>query len=90
VQILCGHLDKYAPANTPHAEKIAFVTDRPGHDFRYSIDANKLETELGWRPRMPLEAGLEDTVRWYVENSDWVQRIRERGFHSERLGLVGG
>ena len=90
VQILCGHLDKYAPANTSHAEKIAFVTDRPGHDFRYSIDANKLETELGWRPRMPLEAGLEDTVRWYVENSDWVQRIRERGFHSERLGLVGG
>ena len=90
VQILCGHLDTYAAANTPHAEKIAFVTDRPGHDFRYSIDANKLETELGWRPRMPLEAGLEDTVRWYVENSDWVQRIRERGFHSERLGLVGG
>jgi dTDP-glucose 4,6-dehydratase len=89
VQILCAHLDKYAPANTPHAEKIAFVTDRPGHDFRYSIDASKLEAELGWRPRMPLEAGLEDTVRWYVENAGWVQRIRERGFHSERLGLVG-
>jgi dTDP-glucose 4,6-dehydratase len=88
VQILCAHLDKYAPANSSHAEKIAFVTDRPGHDFRYSIDASKLEAELGWRPRMPLEAGLEDTVRWYVENSDWVQRIRERGFHSERLGLV--
>lgn len=90
VQILCAHLDKYAAANSAHAEKIAFVTDRPGHDFRYSIDATKLETELGWRPRMPLEAGLEDTVRWYVENSDWVQRIREGGFHSERLGLVGG
>lgn len=88
VRLLCAHLDKYAPANTPHAEKIAFVTDRPGHDFRYSIDAAKLERELGWRPRMALEAGLEDTVRWYVENSDWVQRIRERGFHSERLGLV--
>ena len=88
VQILCGHLDTYAAANTPHAEKIAFVTDRPGHDFRYSIDANKLETELGWRPRMPLEAGLEDTVRWYVENPDWVEGIRQRGFQSERLGLV--
>lgn len=88
VRLLCAHLDQYAPANTPHAEKIAFVTDRPGHDFRYSIDAAKLERELGWRPRMALEAGLEDTVRWYVENSDWVQRIRERGFHSERLGLV--
>ena len=88
VRLLCASLDKHAPANSAHADKITFVTDRPGHDFRYSIDASKLEAELGWRPRMPLEAGLEDTVRWYVENRDWVQRIRERGFHSERLGLV--
>jgi len=89
VRMLCAHLDAYAPANTAHADKIAFVTDRPGHDFRYSIDATKLERELGWRPRTALEAGLEDTVRWYVDNRDWVQRIRERGFTSERLGLVG-
>jgi len=88
VKIICAHLDKMAPANTSHAEKITFVTDRPGHDFRYSIDASKLETELGWRPRMPLDAGLEDTVRWYVDNYAWVERIRERGFHSDRLGLV--
>ena len=88
VRLLCRHLDTYAPANTPHADKIAFVTDRPGHDFRYSIDAAKLERELGWRPTRALEDGLEDTVRWYVQNRDWVHRIRERGFHSERLGLV--
>jgi len=88
VRMLCAHLDRHAPANTPHADKIAFVADRPGHDFRYSIDSAKLERELGWTPRMPLEAGLEDTVRWYVENRGWVERIRERGFHSERLGLV--
>jgi dTDP-glucose 4,6-dehydratase len=88
VQMICGHLDRLAPANTPHADKIAFVTDRPGHDFRYSIDASKLEAELGFTPRMPLEAGLENTVRWYVDNYGWVERIRERGFHSERLGLV--
>jgi dTDP-glucose 4,6-dehydratase len=88
VRLLCQHLDTYAPASTSHAEKITFVADRPGHDFRYSIDAAKLERELGWRPRMALEAGLEDTVRWYVENRGWVQRIREGGFHSERLGLV--
>jgi dTDP-glucose 4,6-dehydratase len=88
VQLLCASLDRHAPANSAHGDKIAFVTDRPGHDFRYSIDASKLEAELGWRPRKPLEAGLEETVRWYVENADWVQRIRERGFHSERLGLV--
>jgi dTDP-glucose 4,6-dehydratase len=88
VEILCAALDKYAPANTPHAEKIAFVADRPGHDFRYSIDASKLKAELGWEPRTPLAEGLEETVRWYVENRDWWQAIRERGFHSERLGLA--
>jgi dTDP-glucose 4,6-dehydratase len=88
IQILCGHLDRLAPANTPHAEKIEFVKDRPGHDFRYAIDASKLRDELGWTPRRALEEGLEDTVRWYVENWDWVDGIRRRGFHSERLGLV--
>jgi len=88
IRMLCAHLDAMAPANTPHAEKITFVTDRPGHDFRYSINASKLRTELGWEPRMPLLAGLEDTVRWYVDNRAWVEGIRERGFQSERLGLV--
>ncbi len=88
IQILCAALDRYAPANTPHAEKIAFVADRPGHDFRYAIDAAKLKAELGWEARTSLEDGLDETVRWYVENADWVDGIRQRGFHSERLGLV--
>jgi dTDP-glucose 4,6-dehydratase len=88
IRMLCEHLDGMAPANTPHADKIAFVTDRPGHDFRYAIDASKLQRELGWTPRMPLLEGLEDTVRWYVDNVDWVDGIRRRGFQSERLGLV--
>lgn len=88
VQRLCAALDRYAPANTPHAEKIEFVADRPGHDFRYAIDAGKLKAELGWEARTALEDGLDATVAWYVENWDWVERIRERGFHSERLGLV--
>ena len=88
IRMLCEHLDHMAPANTAHADKIAFVADRPGHDFRYAIDASKLETELGWKPRMPLLEGLEDTVRWYVDNPDWVEGIRQRGFQSERLGLV--
>ncbi|MFZ3008371.1 MAG: dTDP-glucose 4,6-dehydratase, partial [Phenylobacterium sp.] len=77
-----------APANVPHAERISFVADRPGHDFRYSIDASKLSAELGWAPKTDLAAGLEDTVRWYVENRAWWEAIRERGFESERLGLA--
>jgi dTDP-glucose 4,6-dehydratase len=88
VQMLCAALDRYAPANTPHAEKITFVADRPGHDFRYAMDASKLKAELGWEARTGLEDGLDATVRWYVENKDWVQAIRDRGFHSERIGLV--
>jgi dTDP-glucose 4,6-dehydratase len=88
IKILCAHLDRLAPANTSHAEKIEFVKDRPGHDFRYAIDASKLRDELGWTPKRALEEGLEDTVRWYVENWAWVDGIRQRGFHSERLGLV--
>ncbi|MDD3837241.1 MAG: dTDP-glucose 4,6-dehydratase [Phenylobacterium sp.] len=90
VKLLCAFLDKHAPGNRPHAEKIAFVADRPGHDYRYAIDASKITNELGWSPRHSLEEGLEATVRWYVDNWDWVQAIRERGFTSERLGLLRG
>ncbi|MDZ4054310.1 MAG: dTDP-glucose 4,6-dehydratase, partial [Phenylobacterium sp.] len=79
IKILCAHLDELAPANVPHAERISFVADRPGHDFRYSIDASKLANELGWTPKTDLAAGLEDTVRWYVENRAWWEAIRERG-----------
>ncbi len=90
VHLICGILNDCQPEgpHCPHESLIEFVADRPGHDFRYAIDASKLERELGWRPRMPLLAGLEDTVRWYVDNRDWVEGIRQRGFQSERLGLV--
>jgi dTDP-glucose 4,6-dehydratase len=88
VRTLCAHLDRLAPANIRHEERIEFVTDRPGHDFCYAIDASKLQRELGWSPKRDLADGLEDTVRWYVENRAWWQGIRDRGFHSERLGLV--
>ncbi len=88
VQALCASLDRLAPANTPHADRIEFVADRPGHDFRYAIDAGKLTRELGWTPRTPLDQGLDETVRWYVDNRAWWQAIRERGFAGERLGLV--
>ena len=88
MKTLCAHLDRIAPANHPYADNITFVEDRPGHDWRYAIDASKIRRELGWTPKTPLDAGLEDTVRWYVENQEWWRRLRERGFASERLGLI--
>jgi dTDP-glucose 4,6-dehydratase len=65
------------------------VTDRPGHDRRYAIDASKLEGELGWRAKESFESGLEKTVTWYLANRTWWQSIQRRGYVSDRLGLVG-
>jgi dTDP-glucose 4,6-dehydratase len=88
VKTLCAHLDRISPANHPYADAITFVEDRPGHDWRYAIDASKIRRELGWTPKVELDQGLEDVVRWYVENQEWWRRLRERGFSSERLGLL--
>ena len=87
VHAICDTLDALYPARAPHRDLIAFVTDRPAHDFRYAIDAGKIERELGWAPSYRLETGLAETVRWYVENEPWWQGIRQRGFSGERLGL---
>ena len=87
VHAICDTLDALFPAKAPHRDLITFVTDRPAHDFRYAIDASKIERELGWAPSYRLETGLAETVRWYVENEPWWQGIRQRGFSGERLGL---
>lgn len=78
VQRICAYLDRVLPdsPHKPHASLIAFVTDRPGHDRRYSIDISKVERELGWRPAESFESGLEKTIRWYLEHQDWVESVR--------------
>ncbi len=87
VRRICEVLDRIAPANRPRQELISFVTDRPGHDARYAIDATKLETELGWSARENFESGIEKTVQWYLDNEWWWQPLRER-YAGQRLGLV--
>ncbi|MDE3122867.1 MAG: dTDP-glucose 4,6-dehydratase, partial [Paracoccaceae bacterium] len=71
VRAICAILDRLRPAGGPHERLIEYVTDRPGHDLRYAIDAGKAERELGWRPQEDFAGGLERTVRWYVENRAW-------------------
>ena len=88
VQTICDTLDRLSPleGGTPRRSLIDFVTDRPGHDLRYAIDATRIETELGWRAEETFETGLEKTIRWYLDNRDWWQPIRESRYSGQRLG----
>jgi len=86
VQTLCEILDRLRPGNKPYAEQITFVTDRPGHDARYAIDPTRIATELGWRPSVTVEQGLEKTVQWYLDNEDWWRALQDRHGVGERLG----
>jgi dTDP-glucose 4,6-dehydratase len=88
VRQICSWMDRLRPVNSSHHEHICFVTDRPGHDHRYAIDATKLETDLGWRANETFETGIEKTVRWYLENPHWWQPLRDKVYGGERLGLV--
>ena len=81
VHAVCAILDDVRPsAQGPYAGLIAFVTDRPGHDFRYAIDCSRIENELGWRPAHRFDTGLRDTVHWYLENSAWVDHVRSGAY----------
>jgi len=83
VRFLCRLMDKKLDREEGESEKlITFVTDRKGHDLRYAIDATKLETELGWRPSITFEEGLEKTVDWYLENQDWTDKITSGSYHA--------
>ena len=88
VTTICSLMDELAPKSHPHAELITYVTDRPGHDMRYAIDASKIERELGWGPNVTVEEGLRKTVQWYLDNEWWWRPLRERGA-SNRVGLAG-
>ena len=90
VHLVCELLEELAP-NKPqgiqhYKDLITFVTDRPGHDVRYAIDATKIKKELSWVPEETFESGMKKTVQWYLANRDWWQRIRDGIYKGERLG----
>jgi dTDP-glucose 4,6-dehydratase len=87
---ICRSLDALRPCadGKPHAELMESVPDRPGHDRRYATDASKFKTTFSWRPTVSFEQGIERTVRWYLENTDWCQAVQRKGYEGERLGLA--
>jgi dTDP-glucose 4,6-dehydratase len=88
VHRVCELLDAYAQKDAAHRDLIEFVSDRPGHDRRYAIDATRLEGELGWRARETFETGMERTVRWYLDNEAWWAPLRKAGVGVKRQGLL--
>lgn len=88
VRMICAILDRLKPASKPYDSLIRFVQDRPGHDLRYAIDAGRIREELGWRPSVTLEEGLEKTVRWYLENESWWRALQARDGVGQRLGTA--
>lgn len=88
VELICDILDRVMPAAEERRSLIKFVADRPGHDLRYAIDASKARRELGWAPKGTFEKGIEQTVRWYLDNEAWWAPSRTHVYKGERLGLV--
>ena len=86
VRKICALLDERRPDAAPHADLIEFVTDRPGHDLRYAIDASRIRDELGWQPSLTLDEGLARTVDWYLANEDWWRPLLDRQGALTRLG----
>ncbi len=90
VHTICDILDDIEPRSdgVSYSEQITFVADRPGHDFRYAIDASKLERELGWQPIESFESGIKRTIQWYLANRQWWISIQSGSYRGERLGIA--
>jgi len=87
VEQICDLMDEMAPKGFAHRDLITFVTDRPGHDHRYAIDATKTESEIGWSARENFDSGIAKTVRWYLDNEAWWAPLR-KSYQGERLGVL--
>ena len=90
VETICDSLNEIypSPSGKSYRELITFVTDRPGHDYRYSIDASKIEKELNWMPNESFKTGISKTIQWYLDHQDWSQEIQTKIYEQERLGTL--
>jgi len=89
VKTICSVLDELKPKGSgTYAEQIRFVTDRPGHDFRYAIDASKIENELDWKPKETFESGMRKTVKWYLNHMEWCEAVTSNNYNLKRLGTA--
>ena len=89
VETICALLDELVPNSPykPHFELVTYVADRPGHDERYAIDADKIDKELGWHPKETFETGMRKTIEWYLANSQWCSNVKDGSYQGERLGV---
>ncbi len=89
VKSICFILDELRPRSNgdPYQNLITYVKDRPGHDYRYAIDASKIKNDLGWKPKETFETGIRKTIKWYLDNEVWWKRIQNGTYNQERLGL---
>ncbi len=89
VDTLCLLLDELLPdsLHSPHSQLKTFVADRPGHDWRYAIDASKIRNQLGWQPQETFESGMRKTVQWYLDHLDWCEAVNADNYDGQRLGL---
>ncbi len=89
VHLLCDQLQELLPLDSgSYRDLITFVTDRPGHDMRYAIDASLIDRALGWTPAHQFENGLKETIQWYLANGDWIEEIRRTKYDGQRLGVI--
>ena len=90
--LICNILDRiFSQSNEKefrYSDLITFVKDRPGHDIKYGIDASKIQSKLNWKPKENLDSGLEKTVRWYIDNQDWWEKILQKKYTLERIGEI--
>ena len=90
VRMICKNMDKLSPRidGGKYEDQIAFVKDRPGHDYRYAIDASKIKSDLGWSAKIKFSDGISKTIKWFIDNEDWWMEIYDKKYKQERLGVI--